>query len=141
MTMHPLVIMCAASLVLLTGCASPTIIRGPIAVKPLILEPAKDGKILILVSGNATVKGQLWVQEDASLATLENLVGVRPEWASRSIEIIRQTQTGTERIKVRLSKMTRKEKEKFTLSHGDRVCFVWDGCFGYVPETHLGMRA
>ena len=127
--MNPLIIG-VAFLLLLSGCASQRISTESIARKPLNLEPPKDGKIIVLVSGNATQQGKVWVQEGASLATLEDLVGVRPEWASRSVVIYRSTPTEVERIRVRIAKMTRKEKDAFKLHHGDNVCFVWDRCFG-----------
>ena len=77
------------AVLLLGGCASPPPVPANYTAFDR-LEPPKDGKILILVSGNARERGRLWVPEDASLATIEDLFAVRPEWASRSVFIVRR---------------------------------------------------
>ena len=128
---------------LLSGCASPTIIETREPTTSMTPEPAespKDGKILVMVSGNAKERGWIWVREDASLATIEDLFAVRPEWASRSITIVRRDGDGQKWIRCRIAKMSRSEKEKIKVHHGDAVCFVWDRCFGFAP-ARLGEKA
>jgi hypothetical protein len=114
------------SLMFISGCAT-----GEKSTASL--EPPRDGKILVSVGGNVTANGGLWLPEDASLASLEDLVGVRPEWESRRLRI---TRTGTKTLELRLDKMTRAEKEKVRLHHGDAVFFVRDRCFGFLPNNN-----
>jgi hypothetical protein len=99
-----------------------------------VLEPPKDGKILVFISGNASHKGELWVAEGATLATLQDLVGLRPEWASHSVTIIRNKPESSERMVVQIGRMTRREKENVRLFHGDRISFRFDRCFGFIPQ-------
>ena len=97
------------AMTLLSGCTSPTVIetRGPVRTSSAISEPLeapKDGKILVLVSGNAKELGPVWVREDASLATIEDLFAVRPEWASHSVIIVRRDAKGERRLRCRMTK-------------------------------------
>src|SRR5215467_10773199 len=72
---------------LLSGCF-PSVIekREPIqaaSTSSEALELPQNGKILVAVYGNAREHGLKWVQEDASLAIIEDMFAVRPaEWAS-----------------------------------------------------------
>jgi len=129
------------SLLLLSGCAS---LQPPVSgwsqeskrrSDILTLEPPRDGKILVLIGGNATHRGELWIPEPANLATVEDMVGVRPEWASRSVDIKRIGPDGRKTLRIRINKMTRADKEKIELQHGDMIYFVWDRCFGAVPSS------
>lgn len=137
----PLLIL-AVALALLNGCRTPPVIESSSAIptgankwKPL--EAPKDGKILVLISGNAKEQGRVWVQEGVSLATIEDLFACRPEWASRSLVIERCGAESVKTIRCRLSSMSRSEKEKIKVYHGDSICFVYDRCFGFVPDHAL----
>jgi hypothetical protein len=124
----PLVIL-ALAVVFLGGCASP---QAPAVV--ITLEPPKDGMILVGVSGNAKDRGQFWVREDASLATIEDLFAVRPDWASRHVLIVRREPAGQRQL-FRMDKMSRCEKEQVKVNHGDEISFVHDRCFGFAPDN------
>jgi len=134
--MHMLYTTLIFAVLLLGGCASPPPVPANYTTfEPL--EPPKDGKILILVSGNARERGRLWVPEDASLATIEDLFAVRPEWASRSVFIVRREAESGRRFRFRMDKMSHGEKEKVKVYHGDSISFVWDRCFGFAPDKSL----
>jgi hypothetical protein len=120
---------------LLSGCASPPAPASHATFDPI--EPPKDGKILILVSGNATERGRLWVQGNASLATIEDLFAVRPEFASRRVFIVRRELDGARGLQFRMDRMSRNKKEKVKVYHGDSISFVWDRCFGFAPNQSL----
>lgn len=139
--MHPVAIIYVASLVMLCGCVSPKITSQPVSLTPATLEPRREGKILVFISGNASHEGELWIAEGATLATLQDLVGLRPGWASRSVSILRHKHEGSERLTIRIGKMTRREKEEIAIFHGDHISFHFDRCFGYVLRTYFEDRS
>jgi hypothetical protein len=119
-----------ASFCILTGCVSPqSYFSTP--------GPPQNEKILVFVGGNATCKGWISLPEESSLATIEDMVTLRPEWASRRAKI---TRSG-EDLKFRMDKMTRREKEGIKLRHGDRIFFAYDRCFGVAPNRRPGVDA
>jgi hypothetical protein len=132
----------AVAMALLNGCTSPTGVESPgsIPTNSLISEPLeapKDGKILVLISGNARASGRLWVREDATFATIENLFSAR-EYPSRHVEIVRFNAEGTKSLRrYRIDKMSRSEKERVKLYHGDSIIFVRDRCFSFAPNELL----
>jgi hypothetical protein len=132
-----------ASLLLFGGCASyypriPSWSFEPITPpRPLITEPPKGGKILVYIGGNARHHGPLWVYENASLATIEDLVALPPNLASRHVEITRIGVDGKWTLSVRINRMHRREKEEIGMRHGDAISFFWDRCFGAVDAPPL----
>jgi hypothetical protein len=94
------------------------------------LEPPRDGKIAVVIIGNATQRGELWVPESANIGMVETMVGCRPEWASRQISVTRVGPEGHWTLRLRINKMTRGDKEEIKLKHGDVISFIWDRCFG-----------
>lgn len=95
-----------------------------------VREPPQDGRIEVFVDGNVSAHGSLWLPEGANLTTLEDLLGVHSEWESRKIRIHRKEAGGWKTVQIRIEKMSRAEKEKISLHHGDFVFFVYDRCWG-----------
>lgn len=134
--MHLVATICILSFAMLCGCVSPKVTNQPVSLTRAKLEPPREGKILVFISGNASHKGELWIAEGATLATLQDLVGLRPGWASRWVTIFRQKAEGGERLRVPIGKMNRTEKEAFKLNHGDGVSFHHDRCFGLLRHRY-----
>lgn len=128
---------------LLSGCKSPSAVESLVVESrvpslphaPTISEGPRDGKILVVISGNAKEQGKFWVCQDASLETIEIRFALQPEFASHRVGIFRRDAEGWLRMRCRIDKMTRAEKENIKVIHGDLIEFDWDRCFGFVPNA------
>ena len=93
------------------------------------LDDPKDGEILVFIVGWAREAGQFGVRANANLADIEDLFTFRPtQAASESVVIVRYNAGGQDRLRFRIDKMDRNQKEKVKVNHGDWICFVWGGC-------------
>ena len=131
----------ALAAVLLSGCASPHMTISPVQAPPALAEEPRNGEILVYVGGNATRKGSLWIPQETSLASLEDLVAGPPEFASRHVRITRAGPIGGQRLDFRVNKMNRREKEAVKINHGDSIFFAYDRCFGFAPNKRPGVDA
>jgi hypothetical protein len=89
------------------------------------IEAAKDGKILIFVSGDACHQGPHWILEDADILAVEQVSGAGDEGVitlePKYVVIRREVDGRTLELRYDLKRRTRLEKQDIHLKHGDSV--------------------
>src|SRR4051794_10928900 len=105
--MHTQFTTVAVATALMTGCASPHLAVAPAQAPPALTEAPRKGKILVYIGGNAIQTGPLWIPQETSLASLQDLVAGPPAFASRHVRITRADISGVQQLDFRTNKMSR----------------------------------
>ena len=129
--------------VLVGGCAShstnrttrladrTTWLSAPAMRAPI--EPARDGKILVFVSGDASRQGPHWITADASILTVEEVCGAGDEGAiilePKYVVIHRMVDGRLLELRYDLERRTETQKRDIRLQHGDAIIFPWTNCW------------
>jgi hypothetical protein len=118
--MRVLVLVLGLALISSSGCAE----AKPSSATMSCLAPPREGEILVHVGGRATSRGEHWIPENANYLDIERLARVDP--SPRNVSII---SPDGERKQYRVGKMTREEKKRIMIHHGDRIFFAFDRCW------------
>ena len=97
------------------------------------IEPPRDGKILVFVSGDVRRTGPHWISDDADILTAEAVAGagnagmitVEP----KLVVIRREVDGRVVELRYDLLRRTRLEKQTIHLKHGDSIIFPWTNCW------------
>lgn len=119
--MRILALIFSAVLLFSLGCAAPS----PLCKADARWSDAHDGKILVSIGGRTAHRGEYWIPENSTYLAVERLAQVDPP--PRSVFIM---SADGEQKRYRVGRMTREEKNRIPILHGDLVFFPYDRCWG-----------